>query len=268
MDGKVGSGVYIQGNDLNMEISEPLGKHASVFTAELVAIRIALVNLRQRSNLHVTLYSDSRSALQAMLVYNSENILVQDIQELVHELAENQVNILFCWVPSHVGITGNERADNLAKAALGIERQGIPSVFFSDFKGYLKNKIYHRWRERWIYMVDDNWTQLRGVQEFIRPRTWGAGLTRNEDIKITRLRIGHTKFSRDYYFTGEGEPECMECGEALTVEHVLLDCGNFYHERRQYFGDDDQSLNSLLGVPSMFPQVLAYFKAIDLYEKI
>ena len=267
-DEKVGAGVCIQGDGVNMEISEPLGEFASVFTAELVAIRIALVNLRDKNRVSVVIYSDSRSALQALLRYQSDNVLIQDIQELVYELTINTVKVMFCWVPSHVGIKGNEKADSLAKAALNMERQGAATVFFSDFRGHIKSKLYHRWREQWIDMVDDRLTQLREVQDFIRPRKWEVELTRMEDIKITRLRIGHTRFARDYYFTGMDEPECIECGEVLTVKHVLLDCGNFYHERREHFGEGGQTLTSLLGVPGNFKNILNFFKAIDFYDKI
>ena len=117
-----------------------------------------------------------------MLRYQSDNVLIQDIQELVHELATNAVKIIFCWVPSHVGIKGNEKADSLAKAALNMERQGASTVFFSDFRGHIKGKLYHRWREQWTDMVDDKLTQLREVQDFIRPRKWEVDLTRIEDI--------------------------------------------------------------------------------------
>ena len=34
-------------------------------------------------------------------------------------------DIVFCWVPSHIGIQGNERADVLAKAALDKTKQFI-----------------------------------------------------------------------------------------------------------------------------------------------
>ena len=96
----------------------------------------------------------------------------------------------------------------------------------------------------------------------------GAGLSRVEDIKITRLRIGHTRFARDFYFTGNVQPECEECGEVLTVEHVLLYCGNFYHERRQFFENLQVTLKNLLGEPENFKKVLGFFKEIGLYERI
>ena len=37
-----------------------------------------------------------------------------------HELSKTK-EILFCWLPSHVGIKGNEAADVKAKASLDLE---------------------------------------------------------------------------------------------------------------------------------------------------
>ena len=117
-------------------------------------------------------------------------------------------------------------------------------------------------------MVDEHWTQLRGVQENIHPRKWGFGFSRAEEIKITRLRIGHTRFARDYYFKDNIPPECDECGELLTVQHVLLDCGNYYHERLLHFKDLDITLPNLLNNPINFRAVLNFFQDINLYGSI
>ena len=42
-------------------------------------------------------------------------------------------DIVFCWVPSHIGIQGNERADVLAKAALDKTKQ-FYYIPYTDFK--------------------------------------------------------------------------------------------------------------------------------------
>ena len=74
-------------------------------------------------------------------------------------------------------------------------------------------------------MVDDMWTQLRGVQDIIKLRNWGDKLTRGQEVKITRLRIGHAKFSRDVYVKYGIRPEWIECGAFFTVKkHGLLEC--------------------------------------------
>ena len=45
-------------------------------------------------------------------------------------LAKNGKNIILCWIPSHVGILGNEKADAAAKSALSlpVTRMKLPAA--------------------------------------------------------------------------------------------------------------------------------------------
>jgi len=51
---------------------------------------------------------------------NNFQIEVDLVQKFIKEytlLCNSGKNILLCWIPSHTGISGNEKADTAAKAA-------------------------------------------------------------------------------------------------------------------------------------------------------
>lgn len=94
-----------------------LPKHASVFTSELVAIIKALCYIEVDNGNSYLILSDSLSSLIALRMLYPSNALVQEILQRVTVLTESGTTITFCWIPGHVGIAGNERADAAAKRA-------------------------------------------------------------------------------------------------------------------------------------------------------
>ena len=54
-------------------------------------------------------------------VLSQTDLLLVMVIEHYMEAASKGKDIVFCWVPSHVGISGNESADSTAKAALDLE---------------------------------------------------------------------------------------------------------------------------------------------------
>lgn len=64
------------------------------------------------------------------------------------------------WIPFHVGITGNEKADQLAKQAINEEimKLELPK---EDFKNTVKQEIKNVWNEPW----KTNTNHLKGIKE-------------------------------------------------------------------------------------------------------
>ena len=60
------------------------------------------------------------SSLQAINGFKIELDLVQRIIKDYSTLSKSGKTIVLCWIPSHVGISGNEKADTAAKSALSL----------------------------------------------------------------------------------------------------------------------------------------------------
>ena len=59
-----------------------------------------------------------------------------------------QKDSFFCWVPSHTGIKGNEKADSAAKSALDLPRAKV-GVPYTDFKYLISQYIFSTWQDDW-----------------------------------------------------------------------------------------------------------------------
>jgi ribonuclease HI len=114
MDTGTGAGIY-EGRCI-FQMSVRLGKYATVFQAELIAIYYCVCKILENGTKHKTLAicSDSQVALKAISTTEVNSKLVWDCLKALSLLGEHNKVILF-WVPGHEGYKGNEEADRLAR---------------------------------------------------------------------------------------------------------------------------------------------------------
>ena len=104
-----------------------VSNNASTMQTELAAIRETLRYSISEGQGDITIHTDCKSALlalqQAKIKDNKE--LIHDINNLLrqHHITDRKVHIN--WIPSHIGIPGNEKADELAKTTKYIDRVQI-----------------------------------------------------------------------------------------------------------------------------------------------
>ena len=124
----------------NTVISMRLPDSASVFTAEVWAIIKALEQIKDSIASKYIVFTDSLSCLQALHHMKLEHPLIGMVIRKCVFLNFAKQDIVFCWVPSHNGITGNEKADFAAKSALDLPctMVGVP---YSDFKHCISQYI-------------------------------------------------------------------------------------------------------------------------------
>ena len=97
-----------------------LPDNASIFTAEIHAMDMALDIIRLARSKDCVVLSDSLSSLQAIERWEVENPLILKILKDHNQLTNSGKFITFCWIPSHVGIRGKEDADIAAEAGLDV----------------------------------------------------------------------------------------------------------------------------------------------------
>ena len=122
-----------------------LPNNSSIFSAELKAIDLALNNIEQDACWRYIIYTDSLSVMQALEGEKTENPLVVILLEKLSKLCR-RADIAYCWLPSHIGISGNEEADKAAKEALSLEISSF-KVPFNYFKLIINKFIENVWKQ-------------------------------------------------------------------------------------------------------------------------
>ena len=194
---------------------------ASIFTAELHAILAAVKMTRDMRDHSVVVYCDSRSALQAVASLNSPHPVVREIQDWLAVMSA-RMKITLCWVPAHVGVCGNERADQRAKAAAEQPWDACFPLPHSDVKPIIRECLRKRWMELWRSTTNN---KLREIKPDLG--CWASCTHPNRTIEVVlaRLRIGHTRLTHGWLMAGGERTLCESCQEPLTVAHVLEKCG-------------------------------------------
>ncbi|GFT26397.1 RNase H domain-containing protein, partial [Trichonephila clavipes] len=121
----------------------------------------------------------------------------------------------------------NEQADSAAKSATTHLPLAVP---LSDMKRVIMHHIFNIWQESWSQQLDN---KLHSVKPVIG--AWPVMPLRRTDVKLTRLRIGHTRFTHRHLLFGERAPECPSCHVSYTVHHIFNRCPVFNHHRITFF---------------------------------
>ena len=131
------------------EIIQRLPPEASIFSAEIGALVEALKLIKYSSKTNFLILTDSLSSLQALEQTNPLDTRVICLKLNIQLITQKGKDLTFCWIPSHIGIEGNERADTLAKEASNaqFDKRKIHKLPYSDFRQKIKEHIHLLWRE-------------------------------------------------------------------------------------------------------------------------
>ncbi|KAJ8925317.1 hypothetical protein NQ315_009147 [Exocentrus adspersus] len=122
---------------LRAEMEVPISAmRAEVFAILMVARREDVKNCTEE---RIFICSDSQAALRAISSPRTRSMLVQECGDALESLAR-QEEVELVWVPGHMGIPRNERADQLARLGSGEPPQG-PEPILGISKGRINGAL-------------------------------------------------------------------------------------------------------------------------------
>jgi ribonuclease HI len=221
---RTGIGIFIKNklDKTQQKLSLRLSNGISIDSAELLAILYGLKECYKYS-LPVSLYSDSLHSIELFesRAISSTNNILNKINTLLKTFT-CPVNLY--WIPSHIGITGNDIADGLAMQATSRSITDIavrPNLneAYQLVHSYI-NKIHH---EKWLLSKSVYSSICRLPDRKIK---YTNPFKKRETV-ISRLQLGQCQLNF-YLFKMTLHPDglCSSCACQETIEHYLIHCNN------------------------------------------
>ena len=237
IDDKVGYGFQIyKGKTEILEGKGRLNDEATVFQAEIEAIKMSALSAIKfvGDYKYMKFYTDSQAALQALADPNNKQRTVQGARKALNELKMRARYITVVWTKAHVGTTGNEKADQLAKEGSALEQIARLPLPKSYVKAKVKEMINKEWDAEWSSYEKGRMSKL-----FIKkPSQFPKELYKfgRKSLELTvRMLTGHNALN---YFRSQIDKDtskiCRLCGrDEESFWHMCTICDALASERRE-----------------------------------
>ena len=177
--------------------------------------------------------TDSLSVLQTLLkdgLHNIAHPTIASIRQKIYAIFNRGYKLQLVWVPSHVGIIGNEIADDQAKKACPRNVIDSPLIVKSDWYNTYKARRKSEYFEQLCSYGKPNC--LKGDNYMSCFRTFSESpwfneynLTKKEIVYINRIRSGHYQLNAHLYRMHiVNSPNC-DCGDiSQSIDHIVWFC--------------------------------------------
>lgn len=226
IDGRVGAALSIWRGDTEIKaIKLALSSHCTVFQAELLALNRATKEAKRLNATKIGIFCDSTAALQIVAKSDSRHPLAMEARVTIRDCVNQNKQISLFWIKAHIGLKGNERADELAKEAalLSKKKPDYELCPISFVKRQLRQNTIELWNKRYkecnTAAITKIFLPCAKVAYYTVKKIDVTGIT-------TQLLTGHGGFS-EYLnrFGCKEDPSCFcETGESESVVHLITEC--------------------------------------------
>jgi hypothetical protein len=236
--------------------------------------------LEQKVDQDVLICTDSQSLLKALTnpkSADSNNFIITDICYTLQELSKNRRKVQLIWVPSHIGLHGNEQADKLALLSSQAEHSANVDTPTPDILRQISHDQTILWDTHWRLTNAHKgraYAQLFPT-EHIPKRTWFAafkGQSRSFYSSIGRLRFAHAPTpDRLFAWKLAFSPACACSFSPATLDHQLFQCPRYAPARQNLIAClSSQKIHPPYHLPSLLitQNKQIYFALHDLYKSI
>ena len=181
-------------------MSMRLPESASVFTGDVWTIIKALEEIK-----------DSVASKYTLQYMKLEHPLIGMVIRKCVFLNFANRDVTLCWVPSYVGIRGNEKANAAAKSALDLPhvKVGVPNT---DFKHHINQYILSTWQDDWNGAVTN---KLHSVKPVVGDWQSSYKQCMKDDVVLCHVRIGHIHLTHSYILSKDHPPQCEKKKECI-----------------------------------------------------
>lgn len=224
--GRAGAGIYGESQECPLSLSHRLSDGISSTQAELAAISILLSHLVENPppTTNFVIFCDSQPAIMAIKSYKFDP-LEAELHHIFEQIkimkARPQFALTFHWIPSHIGIEGNEKADVLANQGALIPLVTHPAPVTI---GQVNSKIRAVSLKIKVQRIKalghkSAYKRYLDINPTLKPLNFPISHPEVQQW-VNRLRVGSDEWCHQH----DTPNICEYCDRSFSAAHYLADC--------------------------------------------
>jgi ribonuclease HI/retron-type reverse transcriptase len=290
IDGEIGSAAVCPLTQQTLSVHMGSDTLSTVYAAELQGISLALQIAQEHADgdgerKQIAIYTDNQAAIWSIAKAEGRSgaYILADIAQQVLELQDKGYSVTVRWIPAHVGIPGNEAADQAAKEATGWRENGRrqqpadpPAQLYplrTTLRRWCKTQAERAWISAWREDKKGRATYRHTPVPTKKVLQLHERLSKRESAMLVQLRtekIGLNDFLFNRHVPDITSPGCS-CGERRqTVAHVLLRCSKHKDLRNRIFANlsGRHSLRAILSTPQLATKAIEYMEQTQILGQV